>query len=437
MPRRGCFRRTASADNARKKTTEMKRAVIVTLLILLLQGVIFAQQFPDPKPAAPRDFAVMPWDQAPADPELLRGIKEAGMNIAGFCASPEEVESVRNAGMSCIVGNTNISQYNWKELSPDDRLRKDVAELARLYGRNPAVLGFFLSDEPHTSDMAAIGHVVALLHEAMPDKLPYVNLFPYREGIQPWYSNYEDYARSLVSVIHQPFLSFDNYALSGGEMGDEFFNNLEIIRKVGLENKIPFWSCVLAVAHFGYMEPSNATFSLQAYSTLAYGGRGIQYFTYFTPERGNYRLAAIDQFGSKTQTWDMLRHINLQLHALAPVMIHLRSTGVYHYPDVPKQAQPLSESRLVKWIGMVKDEDHYVKPSVAARFLVGEFEDEKGRSYLMIVNKDLTYSFRLDIEFKHEVRNVFRVNPYSGEEESFEGEQCWIAPGGGILLRLE
>ena len=86
---------------------------------------------------------------------------------------------------------------------------------------------------------------------------------------------------------------------------------------------------------------------------------------------------------------------------------------------------------------MVKDEDGYVPPSVAARFLVGEFADEKGRSYLMIVNKDLTYSFRFDIKFKREVHNVLRINPYSGRGEPFQGEQNWLAPGGGILLRVE
>jgi hypothetical protein len=176
---------------------------------------------------------------------------------------------------------------------------------------------------------------------------------------------------------------------------------------------------------------------LQAYSTLAYGGRGIQYFTYFTPQRGNYRHGAIDQFGNRTPTWKALRLVNNEINALAPTLIRLHSTGVYHHPDVPKGGQPFSESRLVRWIEMVKDEDQYVPPSVAARFLVGEFEDEKGRPYLMIVNKDLTYSFRFDIEFRREVHHIMRINPYSGGEEPFRGEQNWLAPGGGVLLRVE
>jgi hypothetical protein len=56
---------------------------------------------------------------------------------------------------------------------------------------------------------------------------------------------------------------------------------------------------------------------------------------------------------------------------------------------------------------------------------------------MMIVNKDLTYSFRFDIEFKRKVHRILRINPYTGQEEPFTGEQNWLAPGGGILLRIE
>ena len=103
------------------------------------------------------------------------------------------------------------------------------------------------------------------------------------------------------------------------------------------------------------MVPSDATLHLQVYATLAYGGRGIQYFMYFTPGNGNYRLAAIDWFGNKTPTWDMLRRINKQIHALAPTLLKLRSTGVYHYPLAPAQAQLLSQSRLVESIVMTQN----------------------------------------------------------------------------------
>jgi hypothetical protein len=105
----------------------------------------------------------------------------------------------------------------------------------------------------------------------MPDKWPYVNLFPYR--VSPAMlgtSDYDSYVRMLVKTIGQPFLSYDNYSLVNGEMLDSFYTNLEIIRRLGLETKTRFWNCILANSHFNYMEPSDATFNLQVYSTMAY-----------------------------------------------------------------------------------------------------------------------------------------------------------------------
>ena len=67
-----------------------------------------------------------------------------------------------------------------------------------------------------------------------------------------------------------------------------------------------------------------------------------------------------------------MRRINLEIAALAPTILKLRSTGVFHYPEVPDQGKPAAASRLVRSIEMTQ---RYVKPPVAGRFLVGEFED--------------------------------------------------------------
>jgi hypothetical protein len=182
------------------------------------------------------------------------------------------------------------------------------------------------------------------------------------------------------------------------------------------------------------MEPSDATFNLQVYATPAYGGRGIQYFTYFAPNVGNYRLAAVDQFGNRTATWDMLRRINNQIQALAPTLVHLHSTGVYHYPDVPEQAQALANSRLVESVEMTQ---RYIRSPVAGRFLLGEFEDESQRPYFLIVNKDLNNSFQFKVQLRRRDQTLIRISPYSGEEEPFGREMDWLAPGAGILFRVK
>jgi len=35
------------------------------------------------------------------------------------------------------------------------------------------------------------------------------------------------------------------------------------------------------------------------------------------------------------------------------------------------------------------------------------------------------------------VKGLKMVSPYSGELAAFEGEQVWVAPGGGVLLKVE
>lgn len=404
------------------------------LLLICSTATLWPQNSHHPVPVDPKQFAVMAWGESPSDADQLRGMRDAGLNISGFCLAAD-LEKVRAAGLTCFVRDRQITGVDLIHLPPDDEILRTIAKVKSQIGTDPTALGFFLRDEPNADQMPGLGRLAAMLREAMPDKWPYVNLFPYR--VSPKVlgtSDYDSYIKMLVKSVGQPFLSYDNYSLVNGDMLDYFYTNLEMVRRASLETKTPFWNCILANSHFNYMEPSDATFNLQVYATMAYGGRGIQYFTYFTPEVGNYRLGAIDQFGNRTETWDKLRRINNQIHALAPTLIRLRSMGVYHSPDVPEQAQPLSASRLIDSVEM---NQRFVRPPVAGRFLVGELEDSTGRPYLIIVNKDLKNSFQFKIHLRQADRKLIRISPYSGEEQPFGREMDWLAPGAGIVLRVQ
>ena len=382
----------------------------------------------------PKAFAIMAWGESPTSEEQLRGMREAGLNISGFCRAAD-LEKVRAAGLTCFVQSPAIDSLNWLSLPSDAELRNKIASLQEEIARNPAALGIFLRDEPNAPMMPGLGKVAAMLHEKMPALWPYVNLFPYRVSADRLgTSDYGSYVRMLVQTIHQPFLSYDNYSLVGGEMLDSFYTNLDIVRKLSLETQTPFWNCILANSHFNYMDPSDATFNLQVYASLAYGARGIQYFTYVSPPLGNFRLAAIDQYGNRTATWDMLRRINNQIRVLAPTMLRLKTTGVYHYPSVPEQGQPLSASKLVEGVDMTQ---RFVRSPAGGRFLIGEFEDEAGRPYFLFVNKDLNNSFQFKVRLRRQDAKLWQVSPYSGKEEAFGGEMEWIAPGAGALFRIE
>jgi hypothetical protein len=410
----------------------LSKKFIQILLLVLLAAATRASAATPLRDVDPHDFVIMPWDSTPSDPAQLQLMKEAGLNIAGFCAT-KDLPLVQAEGLACFVSDPRVNEYDWVKMPPDSDLRKNVAALVHEVENNPAVLGFFLRDEPDASMMPQLGQVARLLTEALPQKWPYVNLLPtYATNTQLGTPDYETYLRRFVETVHPAFISWDNYSLLETEMNDRFYTNLELVRNQSLESNIPFWNIILANSHFNYMEPADATFRLQVYSTLAYGGRGIQYFTYFAPQGDNFRLAAIDHFGNRTATWDMLRRINFEIRALAPTIIRLHSTGVYHSSDVPPQGHPLSESRLVQDVTVSTSGLQHPKP---CRFLLGEFEDAQGRPYLMLVNKDLQQSFQYAVHLKQQGKKLIWISPFTGEES--RDQQSWLAPGGGVLFRVE
>ncbi len=407
----------------------------ITVWLICFLGVVasgFTQQIHKEQRVPPTDFAIMGWGSASPDGQQLQWMKDAGLNIAGF-GRVADLPAYEQAGIQIFVSDRRINGYDFEKPLDEAEVRRNIESLAREAGQSPAVIGFMLRDEPHARAMPSLGLVARIIQEYMPGKWPYVNLFPVR--VTPdrmGTAKYEDYVRLLVDMIRQPFLSYDNYSLVKSEMLDYFYTNLEVVRRLSVETGVPFWNCVLSNAHFNYMENTDATYHLQAYATMAHGARGIQYFSYFTWSNGNYRLGPIDQFGNKTPSWDMIRRVNNQIHALAPTLKRLKSTGVYHYPDVPPDCRPLGESRLVQSVEMTQ---RYVVPPVQARFLIGEFTDEAGRSFLMLVNKDLNNSFRYRLELK-KPGNLVHISQYSGREERFGREMDWVAPGAGHLFRV-
>lgn len=386
------------------------------LFTLTLPAADWANQ---PPRVGPGQFPVIAWSGSPATHDALRLMKEAGLNVTGFCRI-EELDAVRDAGLTCIVSGTPIEAMIDKPQTTDAEIEQAVQALAARIGRHPAAFAIHLRDEPSAAQMPMLGRLSAALLKAMPDKLPYVNLFPnYANRQQLGTSTYEEHLRTYLKTVKLPYLSWDNYNLTDGEMQQSFYDNLEIVRKLTLEARIPFWNCILSTALFRYMEPSDATFNLQVYATLAYGGRGIEYFTYFSADQGNFRLAPIDHYGNRTATWDALRRINNQLHTLAPTLVRLHSTGVYHWPVSTAAGTP-----LIKGI------------KTSAKLLIGEFADDAGRPYVMLVNKSLKESFSFVPEPTREGAVFYRLSAASGRESLFGGESTWLAPGAGMLLRI-
>ena len=369
----------------------------------------------------PEDFAVLPWGWTPGNRETLETIRECGFNLAGFVA-PAQLDTVAAAGLKGIVSEGSTHVGDAAAAFAMDEIRRRVNALVEQVKGHEALFGYYLRDEPGAAAYPGLGRWVAAYREADPDALAYINLFPnYASPQQMAVETYEAYIASYVEIVKPEFISYDHYALmDDGSLRHGYFQNLETVRKAALENDLPFWNIVLSNAHFHYAEPTPAGFRFQLYTTLAYGARGISYFTYFAPKIGNYRLAPIDQFGNKTPTWDMLREVNLQLHQLGPIYLTLTSVDVFHHPNVPAGCAGIDTSRFVESLS-------------GHDLLVGEFKNSEGQPFVMVVNKDLQRSTSFRLSFKA-ADNIQLVNPYTGELNPWAGENNWLAPGQGMLL---
>jgi len=397
------------------------------LAIILIAHLAIAASVSGQDPAAasslaPEQFAILPWGGTPADPAVLADIKACGFNLAGF-VSPDGLDAVAAAGLKAIVSGLHVD---------DSTAGLDEAEVARRVkaltektASHPATYGYYLRDEPTAALYPALAKWSAAVRAAAPKALPYINLFPiYASAGGLGVPTYEEYLEQFVKTVKPAFISYDNYSLmDDGTLRDGYFQNLEAVRAAALRHDLPFWNIVLSNAHFHYAEPTDGGLNFQMYTTLAYGARGIGYFTYFAPAIGNYRLAPIDQFGNKTRTWDMLRRVNLQIHKLAPIYLTLKSVNVFHHPNVPSGCRGMDSSKFLSQLH-------------GGDLMAGEFEGPEGAQFVLVVNKNLHRSTPFGLQFKSS-GPVGMVNSYSGHKQPWAGENIWLAPGQGMLLFVQ
>jgi len=410
--------------------------VVFLLSVVLVASVAFAQNQADstPKRVAPDEFIIFPWGGMPGDPAsgqwgdladmdaMMRDLYDCGFNTSGFTGIQNLQHARNNRLMGILSPGINPASETTQE-NADETIQKLMESIADPQDRK-AVYAIYLRDEPNASLFPQLNVWSNAVKKQ--SVLPYINLFPdYASAGQLGAKDYEEHLDLYVETCQPPYISYDNYSLFEGGRLDEnrFYGNLESVRNKSLQAGIPFWNVVLSNAHFAYAEPSDATLAIQVYSTLAYGGRGIGYFTYYTPQVGNYRLAPIDRFGFRTKTWEMMRNINLQIHSLVPVYGTLESINVFHTGTVPRGGQGVESAQLVESVG-------------GGSLLVGEFVDPDEKPYAMVVNKSMHSSIAFSIQFKEKGRTMI-ISSFNRGRVPFTGEQVWLAPGCGVLLTVD
>ncbi len=404
------------------------------------------------QPDMPADFfPVIPWDTlqgksgTPERMTDLQGIADCGFTIAGF-VEPGDLPQCERLGLKAVIGGPRDRapwRDRWQGIS-DETIDSEIKRLVEESGSNPAVIGYYIVDEPGTPRFAALGKAVAAVKKHAPGKLAYMNLFPGYATIgapdqsQLGAASFTEYLEKFVADVKPQMLSYDDYMVTYSDnfqdpkRGAIYFRDLLEVRRVALKHGIPFWNTVCAnrIRPFTTI-PSPANLLVQAHTTLAAGGRGIAWYRY---HQGGYAYAPVTSDGRRTDTWQYLRTVNEQAKVIGPIMSRLKSTGVF-FTEPPSAEMPKLPGRVVESVeskASIKGLSD-AKPPI----MVGEFQGDDGRDYVMLVNISLEKAANVKLR---------TVKAYSSKEVSSaqdgsaapidEENGHWLVPGGGVLIRL-
>lgn len=327
--------------------------------------------------------------------------------------------------------------------TPDSaELEKEVIAAIDNFKNHKAFYAMQYADEPSKGVIAGFGKAYSAFKKSAPDAPVYTNLFPsWSMPYQHGFENYEEYIKAFCELYSQyqaPLLVYDNYRnkdtrLSATERLASFLENLDTVRKITQKYHIPFWTTVLGSAHDHFTDPTAADLDFEVFSALAYGAKGIGYFTTVSHQNGLFQGGPFNWLGDKTPLYYTIRELNYRIRKLAPVLNHLQSTGCY-YSLTPKDKMtfkkyPMLESlpgRLMESI--TSDRDN-------CSFLVGEFKDDKNEDWVIVVNLNMTEVANFTATLKNG-RKLQHFNSYMGYLYPINVQDPWLRPGQGKLYKV-
>ncbi len=314
----------------------------------------------------------------------------------------------------------------------EDMLRKIDLAVER-HRDDKYLIGYYLCDEPYETAFPNIARVIARLRKDDPERPALVNLWPYfppeREGEKP--IGDDSYVENFLQTTKAELLCYDRYIFYNGgyDEQDYYFDQIARIRKFALLYDIPFYNIVQAVgtngteaSYLDWRTPNEAEHRWLVYTSLTYGVHGIIWFHWDHPWGV---LGSPD----REKIYRSLQKINREINALGPIMVHLKSTGVYH-TDMSYRVEGKIE--------------YLIENQGEGTMIVGFFRDGEGGEYFMLMNRSYKEPLRSTVLMHAPLLEleVFNVERGVWEEVPFkrEGREAWfrvrLRPGGGKLYRF-
>lgn len=269
------------------------------------------------------------------DSRHINEIAKSGINLifAGWGDETQKkkiLELCDNAGIDVLLSDKNLTADE-----PDET--RYAAAVAN-YSGHKTFAGNMFADEPGAGAFPAIAERVKAYKKTVPQKIPYINLFPIYAPLSALGTeSYEEYVERFAETVPVDYISVDIYPFSQPEDGIKhtmgtYFRNLDIIASACRRHGRSFW-CFIQTMGFNVVmrPPTEAEMRYQVYACLSFGANGIFHFCYATPPSGAERFdyAMIGKDGEKTHLWYSARAVDNELVALSGVYMQYKNIGTY------------------------------------------------------------------------------------------------------------
>jgi len=339
----------------------------------------------DAPPAVASPFMLFGWCSPPVESTTTFRIAEmdslgfnllqpALINTGELRDNLTRLDLARTMGMRCIVWDHRFEAFRTLPVeSPEGGALLD--SIVADYRDHPGMFGYYMGDEPSAPDFPLLAQLSLALHARDPQHPLWNNLYgrSHFATRDEWLAYTEDYATRL----HPAVLCNDQYDFRRtGDVG-AFVENAAGLSGVARAHGIPFWGVLLLVEHGSFRAITPGELSWQIAMLLAYGARGVGYFTYWTPppdSAWNWQPAVIDQQGHRTPWFEVLRALDPEVRRVGELLAPLAWLGTVHAGSVPRGGTRFASDGWIQ--------------SVDGRATLAHFVDHAGHRLLFLANSD-------------------------------------------------
>jgi len=305
------------------------------------------------------------------------------------------LDECQQFGMKAIVKDKRVEADRKPEPLDEEAWKVRFKKSLEDFSWHPAVIGYFVGDEPSVEVAEKFFGIARLMREMAPHLLAYLNLLPWYDWIAPrlGFDSYGPYLDYAVKEGNLAMLSYDCYAnMQDGDIGwNDYFHNLHEMRDASLRNHVPFQSIVLSCGLNENRCPDHNDMRWQISTAAAMGARMISYFVVDPGDMSdNYYGMPINRYHERTATF-------------AAVADETREFLEKHGDLMMKLTCHKSEFTLKAYGGL-----HLFEPDETLRrvytnqitnVLVSTFSDAEGITYRAFVNLDLKKSVKLYLDY--------------------------------------